>query len=116
MNCYDPQILRECTAANGTTDAASWCRRKMCQAIDRVTSGQVEFDTYWEDFVVTETWRLLRDADGQPFTSAKAFCLAKRPNGLGMNDVQFAWLVSNEPCPPHAASGWASLTHGREGD
>lgn len=80
---FNSELYAECTADEGTPGWAAWCRRKMCQALDREVSGEIEFETYWPEFCGLQGWSLLG------FTDYQEFCRTKRPDGLGMTTSQY---------------------------
>jgi len=75
---FDPSSV----APYGSEAWARECKKKLEDAVDRAVGGKLEFDRDVRQFWDHHGWKVLKNAQEQPFASFREFAMAPRPYGL----------------------------------
>ena len=87
--------LKKAGATIGTKPWAEYRKQKLEEAVDQAIGGKIKFTAEAAEFINSESWRHFLNANKESFTTFEAFCLHKRPYGLGCTRDDYFILISS---------------------
>lgn len=87
--------LKKAGATIGTKPWAEYRKQKLEEAVDQAIGGKIKFTAEAAEFINSEAWRHFLNANKESFTTFEAFCLHKRPYGLGCTRDDYFILISS---------------------